>query len=156
MTAPPPSLRTILWRDFLGSALARVGIGVWAFVLLFELIGRLGGEQAAKIHAYGAVNLLWVALIASAVALPLLVWRVRVIHRALLHGRTVHGTIVAVESQPTMLALWVEYTFDGDVRRRRNAVRHGGPLEPIIGQRVELALSPDNPDVAFVRELYAP
>lgn len=154
MSSWPPPLKSLLWRDFLASALARVGIGVWGFVILFELIGRFGGEQAAMIHAFGAGNLLAIAAVASAVALPLLWWRLSVLQRVLSDGRPIPAKVVSTENQQTMRAVWVEYELDGEILRRRNAVRHSGrrPLE--IGQEVTLIIAPNANHIGFVRELY--
>ena len=149
-----PTVRTVLWRDFLASALARVGIGVWGFVAVFELIGRLGGEQAARIHAFGAMNLLWIAMIASAIAVPLLAWRVTVIRNTFSHGQVLPATVVAIETQSNLRAIWVEYRHQGQTVRRRNAVRHSAAALPTIGAQVTVSISPANPQVAFIRELY--
>lgn len=149
-----PSIRTVLWRDFLASALARVGLGVWGFVIVFELIGRLGGEQTARIHAYGSTNLLWIACVASAVAIPLLAWRIRVIRTTFGQGTALPATVIATESQSTLRAIWVEYRHRGETVQRRNAVRHSAAAIPKVGATVTVLVSPANPQVAFIRELY--
>lgn len=150
----PPTPLAVIWRDFLASALTRVAVGVWGFVLVFELIGRLGGAQAAEIHAWGSGNLLGVALVLSGIATPLVVWRVVGIRRAFRLGHRTPATVVAVEVQPTMRAVWVEYRAGGEVVRRRNAVRHSGRPLPEIGQPVTVFVAPDDPRIGFVAELY--
>jgi hypothetical protein len=149
-----PSVGSVLWRDFLASALARVGVGVWGFVVAFEAIGRLGGEQAATIHAWGAGNLLALAAMGSAVAIPLMVWRTVVIRRTFASGTPVRGAVVAAESHPNLRAVWVEYRVGGETYRRRNAVRHSGRPMPKIGDDVTVVVDPSDPNVGFVRELY--
>ncbi|TVQ87334.1 MAG: hypothetical protein EA397_18630 [Deltaproteobacteria bacterium] len=149
-----PTSRTILWRDFLASALARVGLGIWGFVILFELMGRLGGAQAAAIHRYGSANLWMLALGMSTLALPLLLWRISVIRRVLLEGRPLQAKVVQCQEQQTMCAVWVEYVLEGETYQRRNAVRHGGPRRLQIGQQVTVMVAPNAPHVGFVRELY--
>lgn len=149
-----PSVVSVLWRDFLASALTRVGVGVWGFVIAFELIGRLGGGQAAAIHAWGASNLLMLASIASIVALPLLAWRTAVIRRTFASGSQIRATVVAAESHTNLRAVWVEYQVGGEVYRRRNAVRHSGRPMPKIGDEVTIVVDASDPNVGFVRELY--
>jgi hypothetical protein len=149
-----PSVPAIVWRDFLVSALSKVGLSVWVFVLVFEVIGRLGGEQAAMIHAYGRLNLLLIAAAFSSIALPLAWWRILVIQETFRLGRKTGGRVISTESQPTLYAVWVEYEVGGRTCKRRNAVRHGGKRQLQVGDTVSVAISTRNPEVAFVHELY--
>jgi hypothetical protein len=151
---PPPSLGTLVWRDFLAALATRVAVAIWGFVLVFELIGRLGGAQAAAIHAYGSGNLLLIALAGNAVALPFLAWRLWSLRRVFADGVAVPGKVTEARSQQATWTVWVEYRFEGEIHEVRNAVKRPGE-PPREGTPVTVVVHPAAPSRGLVAELYA-
>jgi len=91
----------------------------------------------------------------TAVAIPLLLWRYRSISAVFEEGLQAQGTITSIHFFRGRGRVSYVYTFQGQKYSSGNAInktKHSRNLE--VGQQVTLLIDRNNPQRAFVKEIY--
>ena len=146
-----PTIRAVLWRDFVAATYTRIVLGLWSFVLIMGALSVvLSGEQAF-VARHAANNLALASLAASAVLGLIVGLRVRMVRAIFAAGRQVPGTVDTVT--PVGSTIVVDFTYDpgsGPVQGQNKLKRTRASAGLAPGQRVQVAIDPAAPERALV------
>lgn len=126
-----------------------VGWGIYAAAAA-GLLGRVSDGPQAETSFF-----LWFAAAATVVGLPVLLWRVNLIRRAFGSGTETTGVVTGVWFYRGRGRVNFSYEADGQSFSSGNAVQKSPRAAALAkGQQVTLALDPDRPGRAFIRDLF--
>jgi hypothetical protein len=156
-TLKTPSLFRIITIDY-GSFLAVASpIVVWILLAALSIFGVLPDLRWGRdpIGREGIPLFLSMATVVTALALPLFSWRVGIIWSTLLRGTEVPGQIVSVFFFRDRGRVEYTYEFQGQAFRRGNGIMKTRQTEILeTNSRIVLAVDPEYPKRAFIRDLY--
>ena len=153
---PRPSLRKIIMNDY-GSVLLMTAIVVsWGLFFGSKAFGGLPTRHGVVIpHAEGGAFGYRMAIVATVVGAPLLVWRVSTYLRLLSFGRVVEATIVEVWFDKDRGRIEFSYTFEGQQLRAGNPVMKNKDTRDLrVGDRVQVVIDTEKPKRAVILQVY--
>lgn len=123
--------------------------GVWVIYLIDALFE---GETS--------LILLILALICTPIGAGLFYWRFNLIRQAFTNGSEIAGRVVEIQTISTGkrrrdYIIEYEYAVNGQTRRSRNRVKKSSFAQALkVGQAVSLFVHANNPNAAFIKDLY--
>jgi hypothetical protein len=128
--------------------MAALYVATGVFGIHFLKRGReVGGDGTA---------FLWMAVIATAVCVPLLIWRVTAFQGIFARGVEVPATITSSSFHRGRGRIEFTYLFNGRQYHRGAAVQENGAVRALLSHAVTTALvDPQAPNKAVLRELYS-
>ena len=106
-------------------------------------------------RAEAASFFLYLAIAATVIGIPLLIWRIRTFQSHFARGVEVAGKVIAIGFRRDRGRIEYAYSYQGQTYQGANAIhkisktRH---LKP--GDEITLLVDPDKPKRAFVRDIY--
>ena len=155
-TVRRPSLFRIIYIDYTAFLTAMFPLVVWviyALLIYLKVIPGLGERD--PLTSTDAPFFFGLAVVATLIGLPLLVWRIRTIQAVFARGVEVRAQITSASFYRDRGRVNYIYDYQGQTYESGNGVmktRRTQYLEP--GHEVILVVAPENPKKAFIRELY--
>ena len=146
MDTKGPAIGRIIWTDYT-TFLATLSIVIILGVFLYDrFIQRLGISQELPYFLGGIVI----------VAIPVILWRIRLIASTFEFGWDVEDNILDVSFFRDRGRVTYTYTVQGERYQSGNAIMKNKSTRLLqSGQKVTIVAQRDNPKVAFIRELYS-
>jgi hypothetical protein len=155
-TARRPSVFRIVQTDYTASLCAIFPLVIWVMyglLVYFKVIPDLRGRD--PLTSADAPFFFGLAVVATLLGIPLLVWRIRTIQTVFARGVEVRAQITNAFFYRDRGRVDYIYDYQGQTYQSGNAVTKTGHtkfLEP--GHEVILVVAPENPKKAFIREFY--
>ena len=146
MDTKGPAIGRIVWTDYTTFLATMFVVLITGAFLYDRFIQRLAISQELPYFLGGIVI----------VALPIILWRIRLIASAFEFGWDVEGNILDVSFFRDRGRVTYTYTVQGERYQSSNAIMKNKPTRALqSGQKVTIVAQRDNPKVAFIRELYS-
>jgi hypothetical protein len=152
-----PSLLRILTTD--GSSflalIASLGIwvlyGVYSFISVLPELGRIGDAFSKE----NLQTLVSTGIIVTGLAIPLIILRVWTVWSTFMAGVEVPGQIIGISFGRNAGRVEYRYTYQGLMYRRGNGIAKTKRTKTLeLDSQVTLVVHSDNPERAFIRDLY--
>ena len=146
MDTKGPAIGRIIWTDYT-TFLATMFIVLITGAFLYDrFIQRLAISQELPYFLGGIII----------VAVPVILWRIRLIASTFEFGWDVEGNILDISFFRDRGRVTYTYTVQGERYQSHNAIMRNKSTRALqSGQKVTIVAQRDNPKVAFIRELYS-
>jgi Protein of unknown function (DUF3592) len=152
-----PSIFRIIKSDYVATLCLIFPLAAW---VMYISVAVFGFFPATRMHpaiegSQDAPFFLIIALLSTAIFVPLLVWRVYSISSKFAGGVEVPGRITNIQFSRDRGT--VEYTYEYQGRRyaAANNLRRNSGSRRLIGRKdITVVVDRDNPTRAFIKELY--
>jgi hypothetical protein len=152
-----PSLFRIITIDYSSFAIIFSPIIAWGLYGVISVFGIIPDFRWGREPLTGEdlPIMLSVATFATGLAIPLLVWRVRVVWSTFIMGVEVPGQVVKIFFFRDRGRVEYTYTYQGHTYRRGNAIMKTKRTKALeLNSQVTLVVHPNKPERAVIRDLY--
>jgi hypothetical protein len=152
-----PSIWRIVQVDYIACLAVLFPLVVWVLSAILYYTGDLPGVRGhdSISAAEGLPFFLYMGLIATAIGVPVLVWRVRVLLRLFARGQEVVGRLISIGFFRDRGRIDYAYDYQGRTFQGGNAVMRTGRTTALsVGAEVVLLVDPAHPHRAVIRDLY--
>lgn len=144
MNRQRPSLFRIISNDYPSLLAVLFPVVFWIFTAYFFY----GGDASAELFLLLSAGM-------TVVAIPVLIWRYRMVASVFEDGMETPGTIQSIHFFRGRGRVEYIYTFQGQKYASGNAVNRTKYTRDLSGgQSVTVVVDPENPKRAFIKEIY--
>jgi hypothetical protein len=144
-----PSFFSIVQADYVALLSFLFPIAMWGLFIFNRYIAS-GPDRADAASFF-----LRLAIAATVIGIPLLIWRIRTFQAHFARGVEVAGKVTGIGFRRDRGRIEYAYSYQGQTYHGANAIHKISKtryLKP--GDEVALLVDPDNPKRAFVRDIY--
>lgn len=146
-----PSLFRIIQSDYIAGLSLLFVLVTWALYLILIYYGRIG-TRATAADAPFFLNL---AIVATLLGIPLLVWRINYYKSLFKKAEEIKGYITYIRFYRDRGKVRYEYMYKNEKHLVQNAIFKSGRTKHYRqGDEVTLIVDPGNPKKAIIRDIY--
>ena len=152
-----PSIWRIVQIDYIACLAVLFPLAVWVLSVVLYYTGGLPGVRGHDpVSAEeGLPFFLYMGLIATAIGIPVLLWRVRTLLNLFARGQEVAGRLISVGFFRDRGRIEYAYDYQGQLFQGGNVVMRTARTTALsVGEQVVLLVDPIHPHRAVIRDLY--
>ena len=149
--ATPISAMRVVWTDLFSSLMF-----LWPLVFWLALLVEAWREAQAEASVEAWPFFLALAVVATLVCLPGLIWRVWSISQVFVRGVEVTGQVTRIRFYRGRGQVEYAYTYLGELYHAGNHILQTGRARTLAGgDAVVIVVDPTRPSRAYIRDLYS-